>query len=157
LLIAFTLPLLADEAKSDFNKGRDAEARQQWELAFEYYKKAHELHPKDAQYQASFERALFEASAVKIKRAQTLRDDGQIEAALAEFLKAKDMDPSSAIAQQEIVRTQRMIDDQQQKKTQMLSSPRGSSLGERVRQAQGPVDLAPISDQPITLKLTEDT
>src|SRR4029077_10948165 len=35
--------------------------------------------------------------------------------------------------------------------------PPSSSLSQRIQEAQGPVELAPISDQPITLKLSGDS
>ena len=37
------------------------------------------------------------------------------------------------------------------------AAPRTSGLQKRVQEAQGPVDLAAISNVPITLKPTEDT
>ncbi len=54
LVVAITLPAAADKAKSLYNKGKDAEARQNYEQAYDYYKQAYELKPKDIQYRASF-------------------------------------------------------------------------------------------------------
>ena len=42
LLVALAaLPLLADKAKDLYDKGRDAEARQQYEAAFDFYRQAY--------------------------------------------------------------------------------------------------------------------
>ncbi len=103
LVASLALPAYADKANSLFNKGRDAEARQNWEQAYEYYKQAAELKPKDMRYRASFARARFEAAAAHVHRGQNLRENGDLDGAMAEFLHAADIDPSLEIAQQEIV------------------------------------------------------
>ena len=159
LIFAITLPLAAESARSLFNKGRDAEARQDPEAAYEFYKQAYEQKPKELKYRASYSRMRFEAAAKKVSRGQMLREQGQLDAALAEFQKAAEIDPSSAIAQQEIKRTQELIQKQQnpQPAPQSQNQPPGDAIKRRLSQAQGPVELQAISDQPITLKMTEDT
>ncbi len=91
-----------------------------------------------------------------MKRGQLLRDSGKLDEALAEFQKAVEVDPSSPIAQQEIRRTQQMIDAAKAPGPK-AAAPAPSGLQQRVQEAQGPVELAAISNIPITLKLTEDT
>src|SRR6266702_7564085 len=110
LVAAVTLPAIADKAKDLFNKGQDAEARQQYETAYEFYKQAYDLKPKDLRYRAAFERARFQAAAAHVHRGQQLKENGDLQAALAEFMHAAQIDPSSPIAQQEIRRTREMID-----------------------------------------------
>src|SRR3954454_3260215 len=109
LVFAIVLPLAAESAKSLYNKGRDAEARGDMEAAYEFYKLAYEHNPKELSYRASFNRTRFESAAKKVSRGQMLREQGQYDAALAEFQKAADVDSSSAIARQEIKRTQEII------------------------------------------------
>jgi general secretion pathway protein D len=153
-LLVFVLPAAADKAKSLYNKGKDAEARQNYEEAYEDYKQAFDLKPKDLAYRAAYDRIRFLAGASHVHRGQLLREAGKLQEALAEFQKAAEIDPSSFIAQQEIRRTQRLMDSGN------APVPRAavpSGLEKRVEQAQGPVDLEPISNVPITLKLTEDT
>src|SRR5205823_478292 len=60
------------------------------------------------------------------------------------------------IAQQEIRRTQQMIDAAKAPGPK-AATPAPSGLEQRVQEAQGPVELATISNIPITLKLTEET
>ena len=156
LLLFLSVSAFADQAKSFYDKGSDAEARQNYEQAYDYYKQAYALKPKDLKYRASYERTRFLAAASHVHRGQILRDGGKLDEAVAEFQKAIDIDPSSFIAQQELKRTQQMIDDA--KNPQPQSAAAGASmLRRRLAQAQGPVELAPISNVPITLKLTEDT
>jgi general secretion pathway protein D len=155
LVLAVTLAIAADKAKQLFDKGKDAEARQNYEVAYEFYKQAYDLKPKDLRYRTAFERMRFLGAASHVHRGQLLRDAGKLDEALAEFQKATDIDSSSFIAQQEIRRTQQMIDEARNPRPQSALPPAG--LKRWLEQAQGPVELAPISNIPITLKLTEDS
>jgi general secretion pathway protein D len=145
----------ADQAKSLYKKGQDAEARQNYEQAYDFFKQAYDLKPTNLGYRASFERLRFLAGASHVHRGQLLREAGQLDAALAEFQKAADIDSSSAIAKQELLRTKQMIDAA--KAAPSTAPPPTSFLQKRIDQAGGPVELATISNVPINLKITEDT
>src|SRR3979490_1328759 len=95
----------ADKAKSLYTQGQDAEARQNYEAAYDLYKQSYDLKPKDLRYRAAFERSRFEAAATIVHRGQKLRDDGKLDEAVAEFQKALAIDPSLFIAKQELNRT----------------------------------------------------
>jgi general secretion pathway protein D len=154
LLVALiALPAVADKAKDLFTKGQDAEARQQYEAAYDFFKQAYDLKPKDLRYRAAFEHIRFEAGAVIVHRGQKLREDGKLDEAVAEFQKALTIDPASFIAKQELNRTVKMINDQRNPQPQAAGPPAG--LERRVHEAAGPVELAPISNVPITVKLTD--
>src|SRR6266571_953394 len=151
LVAAVTLPAIADKAKDLFNKGQDAEARQQYEAAYGFFKQCYDLKPKDLRYRAAFERIRFEAAASIVHNGQKLREDGKLDEAVAEFQKALAIDPSLFIAKQELNRTQKMINDLQNPQPQAAGTPPG--LARRVHEAAGPVELAPISNVPVTLKM----
>lgn len=157
LVAAITLPVAADKAKTLYEKAKDAEARQDYEQAFQYYKEAYDLKPRDLKYRAPYERTKFLAAASHVHRGQLLRDAGKLDEALAEFQKATLIDPSSFIAVQEVKRTQRMIDEAKGMGPQENVAPTPEALEKRVINAPGPVELTNISNVPITLKLTEDT
>ena len=157
LVLAVTLPIAADSAKSLYNKGKDAEARQNYEAAFDFYKQAYEQKPRDLAYRASYQRTRFLAGASHVHRGQLLREAGKLQEALAEFQKAAEIDSASFIAQQEIRRTQKLIIDAGNAPAPTSVERPPTGLQKRVQEAQGPVDLAAISNVPITLKLTEDT
>jgi general secretion pathway protein D len=157
LVAVVTLPAAtADKAKSFYQRGKDAEVRQNYELAYDFYKQAYDLKPSELDYRAAFERLRFLAGASHVHRGQLLREAGKLEEALAEFQKATEIDPSSAIALQETRRTKAMI-DAVNSPGPPSSSRSPSPLQKRLEQAGGPVELAAISNVPITLKLTEDT
>src|SRR5579863_2292871 len=144
LVAALTLPALADKAKDLYEKGQDAEARQQYEAAYDFYKQAYNIKPKDLRYRASFEHSRFEAAASIVHRGQKLREDGKLDEAVAEFQKALAIDPSLFIAKQELTRTLKLINDQRNPPPQAAGPPAG--LEKRVHEAQGPVELAAISN-----------
>jgi len=154
LLVALAaIPALGDKAKDAYAKGQDAEARQNYEAAYEFFKQAHDLKPKDLRYRSSFERTRFEAAAALVHRGQKLRDDGKLDEAVAQFQKALDIDPSLFIAKQELNATLKLINDQKNPPPQAAGPP--PALERRVQEAGGPVELAPISNIPITVKLTD--
>jgi general secretion pathway protein D len=154
LLVAVaTLPAIADKAKALYAKGEDAEARQKFVAAYEFYKQAYDLKPKDLRYRTSFERIRFEAAAAIVHDGQKLRDDGKLDEAVAAFRRAMEIDPSLFIAKQELEHTQKIIEDQRNPPQQPAGPPPG--LERRVHELPGPVELAPISNIPITVKLTD--
>jgi general secretion pathway protein D len=158
LLLVFSLLSLpgiaAESAKSLYAKGTDSEARQDYEKAYEYFKQAYNVQPKDLRYRTAYERNRFLAAASHVHRGQIAFDANKLDEAKGEFEKALAIDPSSFIAQQELRRTLQMIQEGTSAEPQALNAPK-SELRRLLAQAQGPVELAPISSAPITLKMTE--
>ena len=155
VLVAILPALPGDKAKAIYEKGQDAEAREHFEDAYNFYKQAYDLKPKDLRYKSSFERLRFKAAATIVHEGQKLREDGKLQEALADFQKAALIDPSLFIAQQELKRTLQMINEKDNPPPQAAGPP--GSLRRKISEAGGPVELAPISVVPITVKLTEDS
>src|SRR5271166_5532867 len=155
LLLCIKPPVLAktDSAKVLYEKGADAEARQNYEQAFDYYKQAYNLKPKDLRYRVAYERTRSYAAEAHVHSGQILRDAGKLNEAAVEFARAVQIDPSSFIAGQELKRTEQMIKEAQNPVPPQAVAP--SPLRRRLESAQGPVELAAISNVPITLKVTE--
>jgi general secretion pathway protein D len=154
LVAALTLPAVAaDKAKDLYAKGQDAEARQQYEAAYDFYKQAYNLKPKDLRYRAAFEHSRFEAATSIVHRGQKLRDDGKLDEAVVEFQKALDIDPSLFVAKQELLRTQKIINDQRNPPPQAAGPPTG--LERKVHEAAGPIELAPISNVITSVRMTD--
>jgi len=156
LMAIISLAPAADNAKNLYKRGREAEARQNYEQAYDFYKRAYDLSPANLSYRASYERLRFLAAASHVHKGQLLREAGQLEPALAEFQKAAEIDPSSAIAKQELQRTQQMIESAKTAPSKS-SVPSADYLQKLLQNAGGPVELAPISNVPINLKITEDS
>ena len=158
LLLLFTIVLLcsAESSKSLYKKGQLAEARQNYEQAYDFYKKAYDQSPQDVSYRSAYERLRFLAGASHVHRGQLLREAGRLQEAMVEFQKASEIDPPSAIAKQESKVTQQMI-DAGNAPAPKASAPEPNELQKMVQQAGGPVELGAIPNIPINLKITEDS
>ena len=155
LVLVIVLPAIADKAKTLYEKGQDAEARQNYEAAYDFFKQAYDLKPKDLRYRSSFERLRFKAAATITHHGDQLLDEGKLQEALAEFQKAMQIDPSLFIAQQELKKTLELINNATNPQPRSAGPP--NALEKEIKEAGGPVELAPISNVPITVKLTEDS
>src|SRR3954465_783384 len=153
----------AESAKSLFQKGAKAEARQDYEAAFEFYKAAYQQKPDELRYRVPFERTRMLSAASKIKRGQKLRDQGNLQEALTVFQQALEVDSSNDLAAQEIRRTQQMIQKGSSGGGQATSTvpnrqEEDDPLRKRLEGASSPVSLAQFPDSPITaLEMTEDS
>src|SRR5579871_530706 len=153
----------AESAKTLFQKGVKAEARQDYEAAFEFYKAAYQQKPEDLKYRVPFERTRMLSASSKIKRGQKLRDQGSLQEALTVFQQALEVDPSNDLAAQEIRRTELMMQKGGAGGGQAASGPPSrheeeDPLRKRLEGASSPVALAQFPDSPITaLEMTEDS
>src|SRR5438128_9573581 len=86
LLLNFSLfSSAADSAKSLYNKGKIAEARQSYEQAYDFYKQAYDQKPQDLEYGASKNGFRFLAGLPLVLVGKCLGKAGRPEEALAEF------------------------------------------------------------------------
>ncbi len=157
LLIGAVLPAVASNdkaAKALYQKGKAAEIRQDYIAAYNFYHQAYQLKPSDLTYRASFEYVRFLASATYVHQGEVLMKAGKLQEALTDFEQALAIDPSSFIAQQQANKTRLLI-----QKTLNPAPPAPtteSGLTKRMEEATGPVELAPISQTPITLKMLNE-
>jgi len=155
LVLALSAYASADkEAKALYQKGKDAEARQDYIAAYNFYFKAYQLKPTELSYRSSYEYVRFLASAAYVHKGEMLMNAGKLQEALTDFEQALAIDPSSFIAQQMANKVREQI-----KKATNPSPPppnTESLLQKRADEATGPVELAPISQTPIVMKQTED-
>ena len=145
----------AESAKSLFQKGAKAEARQDYEAAFEFYKAAYQQKPEELKYRVPYERTRSLSASSKIRRGQKLRDQGNLQDALIVFQQAIEVDPSNDLAAQEIRRTQQMMQKGPGGGGQAIASPpsrrdEDDPLRKRLEGASSPVALAQFPDSPIT-------
>src|SRR5713226_4790808 len=91
LFLLLILPAIAESAKSLYAKGKIAEARQNYEQAYDFFKQAYDQKPQDISYRSAYERLRFLAGASHVHRGQLLREAGRLEEALAEFQKAAEI------------------------------------------------------------------
>jgi general secretion pathway protein D len=170
----------AQSASTWNSRGQTAEAREDYDAAFEAFRQAHLKKPKDLRYKTRFERLKFEAANMHVDRGRVLRQSGDTSGAINEFARALQIDPGNEAAAQEL---------QIMEKAQPAAGPAatgpgpvggaadaggptsGRSLipgvGEQTphqKQVQadidsmgGPVVLQPVSNDPVTLHMVEDS
>jgi general secretion pathway protein D len=135
--------------------GHEAEVRSDFDAAFEAYRQAHLLKPKDLGYQARFEMMRSQASNAHVDRGRVLRQSGDLAGAITEFSRALQIDRGNQSAAQELITSQSSPIDSHM--------PIGTQAGhqKRVRldidSLDSPIELKPISNDPITLHMVEDS
>ena len=145
------------QAKQLYQKGKDAEVRQDYIAAYNFYEQAYRLHPSDLTYRAAAEFVRFLAAASYVHQGEALMKAGKLQEALTDYEQALAIDPSSFIAQQMINKIQEMMKKAQNPNAPPPQSSIENGLDKRMEEATGPVELAPVSQTPIILKLTEDS
>jgi general secretion pathway protein D len=83
-------------ASAALRNGRDAELRQNYDLAVVEFTKALRLKPDSSEARAGLERAKLRASQEHFSRARRLAATGKLEEALAEYEIARELNPTSA-------------------------------------------------------------
>src|SRR6202030_3676106 len=97
---------------------RAAEVRKEWDKALAFAEEALSDDPAELAYQVVTTRLRFYTSQYHIDQGKKMRDQGKLEPALAEFEKAYGINPASAMAEEEIARTKRMIERENEKPAQ---------------------------------------
>ena len=148
----------AQSAKTWNQRGEAAEAHQDFDTAMEDYQKALAQKPTDVHYEANFARVRFQAAAAHVDQGRVLRQNGDLTGALAQFTRAIQIDPSYQTAQQEIDQVQQQIANPP---TGPAPAPSEQTLRQNetlasIASISGPVELKPISNDPITLHMVED-
>ncbi len=154
--MAWARPAQAQSAGTWNKRGQAAELREDFDTAYEDYLKAHNKDPKDMRYTARVDRMRFQAAAQHVDRGRVLRQSGDLAGALNQFTRALQIDPGNESAQQEIGITQR-----QDKSAAPATPPPGTAESNAVLRdvgdVSGPMVLKPVSNDPITLNMVEDT
>jgi general secretion pathway protein D len=146
-------------AKTWYKRGEAAEARQDFDAAYEAYQHAVQKDPNDLRYKTHFDRMRYLAAVGHVDRGRVLRQSGDLNGALAQFNRAVQMDPSNQTAQQEIDQIQ-----QQQQATPPGGPPppneqmsRQNEVLSSIGSLSGPVELKPMSNDPIpAIHMVED-
>ena len=159
LMFALAVPIASAESPNSlYNKGKKAEARQDYEAAYEFYKQAYDQKPQELRYRVKYERLKFLAAASHVHKGQQLRDEGKLQEALAQFEQAAQIDSSSFIAKQEAQRTREIIQAPgTPARPPNPAEQKPDILHKRLEEAEGPVDLAPIQDQALIMRLSGDS
>jgi general secretion pathway protein D len=139
---------------SAFKKGTQLDVQQNYDEALAYYEEALKQEPKNHEYRLYYERARFRAAIAHFDRGRKLKEAGNLDGSLAEFQRASAIDPSNALAAQEMKSLQAMIADREN-----AQEAEKRKLGEIIEKNKALGTRATLSASlttPITLKLTKD-
>jgi general secretion pathway protein D len=147
--------LLAESASSYFKRGESAEAREDYDAAFDNYQKAYAQAPKDLRYRTALYRVRLTDSSLHLTKGRKLFQAGDEQGALAEFLHAAEIDPGNEAAQQEIARVRAKHGETAPQGETSLAQASGTQ--EEIDSMGSPAELKPVSNEPLTLHMTEDS
>jgi general secretion pathway protein D len=139
---------------SDFKAGKKAEALQDYDTALVHYERALRADPQNAEYRLKATRLRFESAQWHVNQGQKYRDKGELKLAVAEFEKAVSIDPSSAIAAQELRRTLELLAAKE--RAAPGAAPQAEQQAEEMAVLGGPPQLTPLSRDPINLRITNN-
>jgi general secretion pathway protein D len=146
----------AQSAKTWDKRGQDAELRHDYDAAYEAYRQATLSKPKDLRYKAHFELMRFQAAVNHVDRGRVLRQNGDLQGAFNEFSRALAIDGGNQTAQQELDQVTRELTT----RPSGAGSPPGQQIGiddlASLSGVASPIELKPVSNDPITLHAVED-
>ncbi len=155
-------------------RGLAAENREDYDAAFEAYRQAHLKTPADIRYRERFERLRYTAANLHVDRGRVLRQSGDVPGAINEFARALQIDPGNESAAQELQITERPPTAASSPgKTSSIENgtapgqllipgvdeqtPRQTAMQQELASLAAPVQLEPVSNDPITLHMVEDS
>ncbi len=144
----------APPASTLFKRGQEAEARQDYDAAFDFFQKASARDPKDLSYRTALLRVRVTAGAAHVSKGRKLVQAGDDQGALGEFLHASEIDPGNEAAQQEIAKLRQKDGQANPLSDAALPEPSGERL--EIESISAPAALRPVTNEPLTLHMTED-
>lgn len=157
LLAGFASPAgYAQYSKSAANRlvkqGQAAEQRQDWDAAYRDYSQAVVRNPRDLRAREAMLRVRSQAAAVHMGKGRQLMQQGDDQGALTEFMRAAEIDPTNESAGQEIAILRQRLNQAEQPEV----SPEEARTQQELASIGSPVQLKPVSNEPLTLHMTED-
>lgn len=147
--------LRAESANSFFKHGQEAEASNDFDTALEDYQKACQKDPRDIAFRAALSRVRATASATHLSKGYRLMNEGNEQEALTQFLRAAEIDPGNEAAQQAIARLRQKHGQVAPATEPAVAEPEGTE--EDLDSMGSPAVLKPVSNEPVTLHMTEDS
>src|ERR1700694_3572531 len=156
LCLCVSFGLLASgcpKGKTDYSQGKTAESLEDYDAALAYYQKALKAEPHNANYKIKLNQIRFEAGQLHVKQGLSLRKKGDLQGAAAEFQRAGAIDPSSPVAEQELLKTVKMIAEKNRAADAAAEPPTDPS---QPSLAAMPPEIKPLSRSAINLKMSND-
>ena len=158
LVLTLSAAVYPDEASTAYKQGVHAESQKQYDAAFQAYKRAYSLKPNDPRYATAYLRSRTYAAALHVANGMKLlhqgeegRDDIKLQEALTEFQLAAEIDSTNYVAAQGVREASAVL---KRRESGGAAAAPESALTKLLAEAQGPVDIEPSPNTPITLRIT---
>jgi general secretion pathway protein D len=155
ILAGIALAGCPKNGNQNYKAGEKAVDLKDYDAAVDYYSKALAADPKNPFYRIKLNDARFEAGQLHLHQGLKLRDKGDLQGAISEFQRAQVLDPSSAVADQELKKTLDMLADKMRANEQQGEQPLLDNGQPAL--ASAPPELKPLSRAPLNLKMSNDT
>ena len=154
LLSVGSASVFAQSPNSYYKKGQAAEARDDFDAAYQNYQKAYSMQPKNESYKTAYYRVRFTDASMHVTKGRNLLASGDEQAALVELLRANEIDPSNEAAEQEIAKIRARHG---QAPAVESTAPMSVQTEEDVQGIGAPPQLKPMTNDPLVLHMTEDS
>ena len=132
-----------------FRHGNDLAEMGNWDAAVDFYRQAVQENPRDPEYRIALERAMRQASRGHAERARELEGQDELPAALAEYRRSSELDPTNG----QLIA---IIAAMEQRIRSLVEASRPPStldlLKERARVVSQPTLLNPASKEPLGIQ-----
>jgi len=153
LILTLSAAAYPDAANTAYKQGVRAESRKQYDQAFEFYKQAYTLKPEEPRYGTAYLRSRTFAAAQHVANGMKLRESLKLQEALTEFQRAAEIDGTNYVAAQGVRETSELLKKQAETGRPPALNPE-SPLAKQVAALEGPIELEPSPNTPITLRMT---
>ena len=138
--------------RGPFRTGEESARAGDWDTAVVYYTRALQEDPDRPEYKIALQRAMLNASRAHLAVARQFEQEGELSAALLEYRRASEYDPTNRQAAAQVANLQRTIRDQ-------IEAARPRPAIELLRQQASletqPPLLSPTSDEPLMVQFTD--
>ena len=135
-----------------FRSGEASARARDWDTAVVYYTRALQEDPDRPEYRIALQRAMLNASRAHLAVARQFEQQGDLSAALLEYRRTSEYDPSNRQVAAQVVNLERMIRDHIE-----AARPRPpiELLREQASQETQPPLLSPTSNEPLLVQFTD--
>ncbi|HKF47995.1 MAG TPA: cohesin domain-containing protein [Terracidiphilus sp.] len=138
-----------------YKMGEAAETREDWDAAYTAYQQAYAKDPKNFKAREAMYRVRVNAASQHVTKGHELERAGDMQDALTEYLRAAEIDPGDEAATQ-------AINSLRQKQVQGVpaapaESAEQASVEHELETMGSPVELKPVTNEPLTLHMAEDS
>lgn len=151
VLVLVAAALVGCAAAMAYRRGSDAAMRRDWDAAVGHYRQAVQDDPDKPEYRIALERAMIEAALVHAAAAREFETKGELDAALREYRRASEYEPSNRQISAKVAEIDRVIRERIE-----AARPRSriADMRDKARRMSPDPVLNPASRDPLNFRFT---